>query len=187
MQDVDAGAEGGAAVGSARAAGGTAGLDRDTAIGPSRRLDQLGVAREASSLFCDVRARHSTARVRLSGELGAGTVAELGAELVALIRTRHHQLIIDLYGLSHVSPICVGVLNRAVAELGALGGELTLTGISDADAGVLRHAGLHEAIRITVAPHPSPTASRDTTAGTAPATARQSTSEQKVVAEGGIS
>lgn len=134
----------------------------DEGLGSSRH-GAPDIARTSRALFCDVSAEHPAATLRLSGDLAANTVAELGAELVALIRTRHHQLVIDLHGLSHVSPVCVGVLNRTVTELDALGGELTLTGVSDTDAGALRLAGLNDTIRLVVAPHPSPLRSGDTT------------------------
>lgn len=104
------------------------------------------------TLFCDVRIHRATTALSLSGELAAHSVAELGAELVALIRTKHHQLIIDLNGLSYISPVCVGVLNRAAADLLRLGGQLTLTGASAADAEALRRAGLSHTIRLTAAP-----------------------------------
>jgi anti-anti-sigma factor len=111
------------------------------------------------TLYCDVSASHPAAAVRLTGELGADTVAALGGELLALIRTRHHQLTIDVNGLSHVSPVCVGVLNRAAAELRRLGGRLTLSGVSDSESAALRHAGLDDAIRLVVATtHPNPSA-----------------------------
>jgi anti-anti-sigma factor len=139
---------------------GIVGRDEGLGISRHRAPDAAGTSR---ALFCDVIAEHPTATVRLSGDLAASTVAELGAELVALIRTRHHQLVIDLHGLSHVSPVCVGVLNRTVTELDALGGELTLTGVSDTDAGALRLAGLNDTIRLVVATHPSPLRSGGTT------------------------
>lgn len=139
----------------------------DEGLGMSRR-GMPDKARRAGMLFCDVSAEYPAATVRLSGDLAASTVAELGAELVALIRTRHHQLVIDMHGLSHVSPVCVGVLNRAVTELHALGGELALSGVSVTDAGALRLAGLNDTIRLVVAPHPSPVRSGDTTNSAVP-------------------
>jgi len=49
------------------------------------------------------------------------SVADLGAELAALIRTGHHLLILDGHRLTQVSSVCVGVLNRAANDLLALG------------------------------------------------------------------
>jgi anti-anti-sigma factor len=94
-------------------------------------------------LYCDVSACRPVAELRLSGELASDTVAELGAELTALIRTEHYHLVVDMNALSHVSPICVGVLNRAAAELLPFGGQLTLAGATDADFSALRRAGLN--------------------------------------------
>jgi len=115
-------------------------------------------------LFCDVSASHPIADIRLSGELAADTVADLGAQLAALIRTGHHLLIIDGHQLTHVSPVCVGVLNRAANDLLALGGDLILTGLSRTDADHLRNAGLHGTIRLTVADHVGAAPPRDTSA-----------------------
>ena len=42
-------------------------------------------------------------------------------------------------------------VNRAATGLLPLGGQLTLTGLSNADADRLRSAGLHDAIRLTPA------------------------------------
>jgi hypothetical protein len=46
----------------------------------------------------------------------------------------------------------VAVFNRAATGVLPLGGQLTLTGLSNADADRLRRAGLHGAIRVTQAP-----------------------------------
>ena len=105
-----------------------------------------------SVLFADVSARKPNAEIRLSGDLAADTVADLGSQLAALIRTGHRQLLVDGRGLSQVSPVCVAVLNRTAAGLLPLGGQLVLTGLSNADADRLRRAGLHDAIRLTQAP-----------------------------------
>ena len=105
-----------------------------------------------SVLFGDVSARQPNAEMRLSGELAADTVADLGAQLDALIRTGHRQLLVDGRGLSQVSPVCVGVFNRAARCLLPLGGQLILTGLSNADADRLRSAGLYGAILVTQAP-----------------------------------
>ena len=104
-----------------------------------------------SVLFVDVSAHRPKAEIRLSGELAADTVADFGAQLDALIRTGHRQLLVDGRGLSRVSPVCVDVFNRAASCLLPLGGQLTLTGLSNADADRLRSAGLHDAIRLTPA------------------------------------
>jgi anti-anti-sigma regulatory factor len=115
--------------------------------------EQSAEQREARSvLFCDVNARQPKAEVRLSGDLAADTVADLGAQFAALIRTGHRQLLVDGRGLSQVSPLCVAVFDRAATGLLPLGGQLTLTGLSNADADRLRSAGLHDAIRLTQAP-----------------------------------
>jgi anti-anti-sigma regulatory factor len=105
-----------------------------------------------SVLFCDVSALQPNAEIRLSGELAADTVADLGAQLDALIRTGHRQLLVDGRGLAQVSPVCVAVFNRAASCLLPLGGQLILTGLSNADADRLRSAGLHDAIRLAQAP-----------------------------------
>jgi anti-anti-sigma regulatory factor len=105
-----------------------------------------------SVLFCDVNARRPNAEIRLSGELAGDTVADLGAQFDALIRTGHRQLLVDGRGLSQVSPVCVAVFNRAATGVLPLGGQLTLTGLSNADADRLRSAGLHGAILVTQAP-----------------------------------
>jgi anti-anti-sigma regulatory factor len=105
-----------------------------------------------SVLFCDVNARQPNAEIRLSGDLAADTVADLGAQFAALIRTGHRQLLVDARGLSQVSPLCVAVFDRAATGLLPLGGQLTLTGLSNADADRLRSAGLHDAIRLAQAP-----------------------------------
>jgi len=102
-----------------------------------------------SVLFCDVNARRPNAEIRLSGEQAGDTVADLGAQFDALIRTGHRQLLVDGRGLSQVSPVCVAVFNRAATGVLPLGGQLILTGLSDADADRLRRAGLHGAIRLT--------------------------------------
>jgi hypothetical protein len=47
-------------------------------------------------------------------------------------------------------PACVGVLNRAAAVVGPIGGELTVSGLGSADAHQLRSAGLHAAIHLGV-------------------------------------
>ena len=117
-----------------------------------------------SVLFCDVSTSHPIADIRLSGELAADTIADLGAQLAALIRTGHHLLILDGHRLTHVSPACVGVLNRTAKGLLALGGDLILTGLSRTDADHLRNAGLHGTIRLTVADHVGAAPPRDTSA-----------------------
>jgi anti-anti-sigma factor len=104
-----------------------------------------------SVLFGDVSAHQPNAEIRLSGELAADTAGDLGAQLAALIRTGHRQLLVDGRGLSQVSPLCVAVFNRAATGLRPLGGQLILTGLSNADADRLRSAGLHDAIRLTPA------------------------------------
>ena len=106
--------------------------------------------RTMSVLFCDVSAHPPIAEIRLSGDLTEDTVADLGSELAALIRTGHQHLIVDGHGLSHVSPVCVGVLNRAAADLRPIGGELILTGLDSTDAHRLRSAGLRSAIELGV-------------------------------------
>lgn len=126
----------------------------------------------ASLLYCDVNARHPMADIRLSGDLAADTVAELGAQLTALIRTGHDRLIVDGHGLTHVSPVCVGVLNRAASGLVPLGGDLVLTGLSGADADRLRTAGLHGAIRLAAAHDVGTAAANETSSPDGASTAR---------------
>jgi anti-anti-sigma factor len=87
------------------------------------------------------------ARVALRGRLDVDTVWSFGAELSALIRAGRRHLTIDLGDLEHVASICVGVLNRTVAELKARSGTLTLSGADDALLGRLRDAGMHTAVR----------------------------------------
>lgn len=113
-------------------------------------LQGAAPVRSTSVLFCDVNVRTPIAEIRLSGDLTEDTVADLGSELAALIRTGHRHLIVDGHGLSHVSAACVGVLNRAAAVLGPIGGELIVTGLGSSDAHRLRSAGLHSAIQLGV-------------------------------------
>ena len=118
-----------------------------------KSAEQSAEQRAARSvLFCDVNARQPNAEIRLSGELAADTAAALGAQLAALIRTGHRQLLVDGSALSQVSPVCVAVFNRAATGVLPLGGQLILTGLSKADADRLRRAGLHDAIRLTQGP-----------------------------------
>jgi len=105
-----------------------------------------------SVLFVDVSAHRPKAEIRLSGELAADAVADLGAQFAALIRTGHRQLLVDGRGLSQVSPVCVDVFNRAATGVRQLGGQLILTGLSQAEADRLRRAGLRDAVRLTQFP-----------------------------------
>ena len=113
-------------------------------------LQGAAPVRGTSVLFCDVNVRPPIAKIRVSGDLTEETVADLGSELAALIRTGHKHLIVDGHGLSRVSPACVGMLNRAAAVLGPISGELIVTGLDSADAHRLRSAGLHTAIDLGV-------------------------------------
>jgi len=113
-------------------------------------LQGAAPVRSTSALFCDVNVRPPIAEIRVSGDLTEETVADLGSELAALIRTGHKHLIVDGHGLSRVSPACVGVLNHAAAVLGPIGGELIVTGLGSADAHRLRSAGLHTTIHLGV-------------------------------------
>jgi anti-anti-sigma regulatory factor len=117
---------------------------------PAEQSTEQRAAR--SVLFGDVSACKPNAEIRLSGDLAADTVGDLGSQLAALIRTGHRQLLVDGRGLSQVSPVCVEVFNRAVSCLLPLGGQLILTGLSNADADRLRSAGLDGAIRVTYPP-----------------------------------
>jgi uncharacterized protein YjbJ (UPF0337 family)/anti-anti-sigma regulatory factor len=117
---------------------------------PVANVESAAPVRCAGVLFCDVDVRPPIAEIRMSGVLTEQTVADLGAELAALIRTGHKHLVVDGHGLSHVSPVCVGVLNRAAIALRPIGGELILTGLGNADAHRLRSAGLHDAIQLGV-------------------------------------
>jgi anti-anti-sigma regulatory factor len=114
--------------------------------------------------YCDVSVSGPTAVLLLSGELFPDTVAELGAQLLAVIHSHHLELLVDMRALSRVSPTCVSALNRAAAELGRLGGRLTLTGVTENDRAALCDAGLSDAIWLAPAPQPRRPAS---TAGTA--------------------
>lgn len=100
-----------------------------------------------SRFYCDISASGPTAALRLSGELGADTLGEFGAQLLAVIRTKHRHVLVDLSAVSHIAPASVGVFNRAAAELRALGGQLTLTGVTHTDLAELVHAGLSDAIK----------------------------------------
>ncbi len=113
-------------------------------------LPSAAPVRSTSVLFCDVSAHPPIAEIHLSGDLTEESVGDLGSELAALIRTGHQHLIVDGHGLSHVSPACVGVLNRAAAVLGPIGGELIVTGLCSTDAHRLRSADLHSAIQLGV-------------------------------------
>ena len=122
-------------------------------VSKKKLAEQSAEQRAARSvLFVDVSAHRPNAEIRLSGELAADTVADFGAQLDALIRTGHRQLLVDGRGLSQVSPVCVAVFNRAATGVLPLGGQLILTGLSNADANRLRSAGLHGAILVTQAP-----------------------------------
>jgi anti-anti-sigma factor len=89
------------------------------------------------------------ATVRLCGELDLNTVWALGAELSRLIRGGQRHVILDLKECRSVSPVCVGVLNRAVGELKSANGMLALRGVTDAVLQRLRNAGLHPGVRTT--------------------------------------
>lgn len=90
-------------------------------------------------------------RVTLRGRLDVDTVWSFGAELLALIRAGRRHITVDLGQLEHVSTICVGVVNRTVAELKPVDGTLTLCGTDDPLVRRLRAAGLHPGV-ITHAP-----------------------------------
>ena len=109
-------------------------IARPNDVTNKKPAEQSAEQRAARSvLFCDVNARRPNAEIRLSGELAGDTVADLGAQFDALIRTGHRQLLVDGRGLSQVSPVCVAVFNRAATGVLPLGGQLTLTGLSDAE------------------------------------------------------
>ncbi|HVV29726.1 MAG TPA: STAS domain-containing protein [Mycobacteriales bacterium] len=87
--------------------------------------------------------------VRLRGQLIPETSPQLGAVLAGIIRAGHRHLRLDLQHLSHRSPACVGLLNRVAEETRALGGSLTLTGLTADDVEGFRKFGLHDSIRLT--------------------------------------
>ena len=93
--------------------------------------------------------------MQLSGELDEDTVASFGAQLAMLIRTGHRELYLDVSELVHVSPVCVGVLNRAADDLGTAGpdGIIALAGFDPETIAVLRAAGLHASIRVSDEPN----------------------------------
>jgi anti-anti-sigma regulatory factor len=138
-----------------------------------------------SVLFGDVSAHQPNAEIRLSGELAADTVADLGAQLAALIRTGHRQLLVDGRGLSQVSPVCVAVFNRAATGLRPLGGQLILTGLSNADADRLRSAGLHDAIRLTRPRSGDPSVGGSQTCRSDPSAAIRPTTDPATEVRGG--
>ena len=100
-----------------------------------------------STLRCVAEIDGPAARVTLRGRLDVETVWSFGAELAILIRSGRHHLTVDLAVLDDVSTICVGVVNRTVAELRTVQGTLTLTGADHALVRRLRAAGLHPAVR----------------------------------------
>jgi hypothetical protein len=92
-------------------------------------------------------------------EAESGTAPDVGAAAKRVIRLS----VADLQGAASVRstsvlfcdgnvrpPACVGVLNRAAAVVGPIGGELTVTGLGSVDAHQLRSAGLHAAIHLGV-------------------------------------
>lgn len=100
-----------------------------------------------------------TAHIQLNGELDEHTVASFGAQLAMLIRTGHRELYLDGTQLDRVSPVCVGVLNRAAEGLSTAGsragdvtagepGGLTISGLDAETVAVLRAAGLHASVRL---------------------------------------
>jgi anti-anti-sigma factor len=88
------------------------------------------------------------ATVRLTGALGAGNVRMLGRRIAELIRAGHRYLVLDLSAVDDVAPICVGVFNRAVAELRQVEGTLTLRGLDRATVRRLSGAGLHPSVSL---------------------------------------
>lgn len=97
-------------------------------------------------LMCVVERTGTHAEVRLLGTLEIDTVWTLGAELSQLIRSGYTHLVLDLAGCTSVSPVCVGVLNRAVLELRNGYGGLVLRNVAPAVVNRLRGAGLHPAV-----------------------------------------
>jgi anti-anti-sigma factor len=93
--------------------------------------------------------------MQLSGELDEDTVASFGAQLAMLIRTGHRELYLDVEEVSHVSPVCVGVLNRAAEDLAnaAPDGIIALAGLDPETIAVLRAAGLHASIQVSDEPN----------------------------------
>jgi anti-anti-sigma factor len=94
--------------------------------------------------------------MQLSGELDEETVASFGAQLAMLIRTGHRELYLDAAEVGHVSPVCVGVLNRAAEDLANAtsdGGVIALTGLDAETVAVLRAAGLHGSIQVSDEPN----------------------------------
>jgi len=99
-------------------------------------------------LFGDISAHQPNAEIRLFGELAADRTPSATRRAIRCAdphRTSSARR--DRRGLSQVSPGCVDVFNRAVSCLLTLGGQLILTGLSNADAHRLRSAGLPGAIR----------------------------------------
>ena len=87
--------------------------------------------------------------LRLRGALGTANVRPLGSKLAELIRDGHRYLVLDCAAVSELAPLCVGVLNRAVAELRQLEGTLTLRGLDTAAVRRLTGAGLHPSVSLS--------------------------------------
>ena len=101
----------------------------------------------ASGLHCGVDRSAAIATVRLVGRLTGDNVRVLGARLAELIRSGHRYLVLEFGDLAEVAPVCVGVLNRTVAELQQVQGTLTVRGLERAALAPLVRAGLHPAVR----------------------------------------
>ena len=115
-----------------------------------------GRDRPTSVLSFHVATATPSAHMQLTGELDEDTVASFGAQLAMLIRTGHRELYLDATGLDRVSPVCVGVLNRAVEDLagyGADAGTIAVVGLDPETVAVLRAAGLNAAIRLSDEPN----------------------------------
>jgi anti-anti-sigma factor len=117
--------------------------------------DDPGRDRPTSVLSFHVATATPAAHMQLSGELDEDTVASFGAQLAMLIRTGHRELYLDVAQLSHVSPVCVGVLNRAAEDLDTAGpgGIIALAGLDPETIAILQEAGLHAAIRVSDGPN----------------------------------
>jgi anti-anti-sigma regulatory factor len=137
------------------AAGRTPGANDSVLASDAARRDRVSPATLARRMFyCDVSVSGPTAVLRLSGELCPDTVAELGAQLLAVIHSDHLELLVDMRALSRVSPTCVAALNLAAAELCRVGGRLTLAGVTASDLAALCRAGLSDTILLTAVQQP---------------------------------
>ena len=86
--------------------------------------------------------------LRLTGRIGAASVAELSTELEALIEEGERRLVIDLEEIDYVSGEGLRTLDAARSRLAASEGRLVLRGMGDAVRIAFELAGLAERFSI---------------------------------------